>query len=117
MRRQFINEIGAAISTFGKTLSIFYSADRAPGHDFQLYYATNQSKLKVKITRSKGAITRVKLATMLHPGGTVSHPHHREAQIKITLSFQNLEAALPLGMVQAADPVAREVLLSRNWRH
>ena len=29
---------------------------------------------------------------------TVSHPDRREASIKITLSFQNLEAALPPGI-------------------
>jgi len=47
---------------------------------------------------------------MLHPGSAMPDPHGRAAQIKTTLSFQNLEAALPLGILQAADPVAREVL-------
>ena len=45
-------------------------------------------------------------AAMLHPGSTTALPHHREAPIKITLSFQTPEAALPLGRWQAADPVA-----------
>ena len=40
-----------------------------------------------------------------------SHPECRGAQTKTPLSFQNLEAALPPGMLQAADPVACEVRL------
>ena len=34
----------------------------------------------------------------------MSHSHHREAPIKSTLSFQNLEAALPRGM-PAGEPI------------
>ena len=43
-------------------------------------------------------------------GGAMSLPDRGAAPIKSTLSFQTLEAALPPGMLQAADPVAREVL-------
>ena len=45
---------------------------------------------------------------------TASLPHHREAPIKITLSFQNLEAAFSLVYLQAADPVARMLLFIPN---
>ena len=51
----------------------------------------------------------VKFGTALF-GIAMSLCNRREAPIKTTLSFQNLEAALPLGILQAADPVAREVL-------
>src|SRR5208337_5178763 len=47
----------------------------------------------------------------------MSRQHPRAAPTKTTPPFQTLEAALPPGMVQAADPVARKVLISRNWRH
>ena len=37
-------------------------------------------------------------------------PTSPQAPIKTTMSFRNLEAALPPGILQAADPVARKVL-------
>ena len=49
-------------------------------------------------------------------GTPASLPHLRAAPIKTTPFFQNLEATLPLGMVQVADPVARKLLFIRNRR-
>ena len=47
----------------------------------------------------------------------MSHPHHREAPIKTTLSFQNLEAALPLGIPAGRRSSSRYASsISRNWR-
>jgi hypothetical protein len=60
------------------------------------------------ITGRKSAYMRHRLAAKLHPGSTVSHPHHRAAPIKTTLSFQNLEAALPAG-IPAGEPIQQPV--------
>ena len=67
-------------------------------HDYRLECCMEQQSLKLSPSGSKTAHTRLTLGAMLHPGSTVSHPHHGAARTKTTLSFQNLEAALPPGI-------------------
>ena len=60
-----------------------------PIRDCHIKASMAEENRKNAILGRKSALTRLKLAAMLHPGSTVSHPHHREAHTKTTLSFQN----------------------------